>query len=57
MDKPIAEIVKKLDGISYSDWQKLQYVMNKAFELKKRELEKSLKLSVTDEEVTRVLSE
>jgi hypothetical protein len=57
MDSKISEFVKKLNGITYPEWQKLSYVMNKVFSCKKRELDDKIKLSSDDELVTRVLSE
>lgn len=57
MKKSVVEMAKKLEGISYDDWKLLQYTINRAFALKKGELEKELKLSSADDTVTRVLSE
>lgn len=56
MNDKIVEYVKKLDGITYSEWLKLYYVINRVFDSKKRELEDTIKLSSDDEAVTRALS-
>ena len=57
MEERIPEFVKNLDGISYLEWQKLSYAMNKIFSCKRKELDDKIKLSSDDELVTRVLSE
>lgn len=57
MSRKISEFIKKLDGITYPEWQKLSYIVDKAFSDKKRELDKKIKLSSDDEEITRLLSE
>lgn len=51
------DVIKALDGVSYSEWKKIRYIMDNAFEAKKRELERDLKLSNNDKAVTQLLSE
>lgn len=41
----ITELIKQLDGISYSEWFKLNYLVETYFSQKKHELEREIKLS------------
>ena len=42
--KKIEKILDDLDGISNLEWTKLQFQVNRYFEIKKRELEYNFKL-------------
>lgn len=57
MNEKIAQYLKALDGITYKEWRKLYYILDKSFEEEKGKLNNSIKLSLTDETVTRLLSE
>lgn len=41
--------LEALNGISYLEWQKLQHVIERVFEKQRRELERSLQLSSSEE--------
>lgn len=60
-NKKITELIKQLDGISYSEWIKLNYLVETYFSQKKRELEQDVKLSsenaLLSAKATGVLSE
>lgn len=60
-NKKITELIKQLDGISYSEWFKLNYLVETYFSQKKRELEQDVKLSsenaLLSAKATGVLSE
>lgn len=57
MNEKIAQYLKALDGITYKEWKKLYYILDKSFEKEKGKLNNSIKLSLTDETVTLLLSE
>lgn len=57
MNEKIAQYLKALDGITYKEWKKLYYILNKSFEEEQGKLNNSIKLSLTDETVTLLLSE
>lgn len=57
MNEKIAQYLKALDGITYKEWRKLYYILNKSFEEEQGKLNNSIKLSLTDETVTLLLSE
>ncbi|MEG1180293.1 MAG: hypothetical protein RSD42_07800 [Oscillospiraceae bacterium] len=48
MDKVI-ELAIRLKGITYSDWLKVRTIIDKSFEMQKRELENSLQLSDSEQ--------
>lgn len=56
-DEKIKEKIKLLDGLSYPEWRKLAFIMNNAFDRKKRELERNLKLSSDDKTIIQLQSE
>ncbi|WP_245157209.1 hypothetical protein [Anaerovorax sp. IOR16] len=47
------EAIEKLQGISYRDWVKVKTSVDRAFEMKKRELENDIQL--TDKEKVKEL--
>ncbi|MCI5752328.1 MAG: hypothetical protein MR038_07620 [Oscillospiraceae bacterium] len=56
-NEKIKEMIKRLDGISYHEWKKLAYIMDNAFERKKGEIERDLKLSSDDKAIIQLQSE
>ncbi len=44
----VKERIEALSGISYSEWRKIEFVINESFRVKKGELEHELKLSQED---------
>jgi len=41
----VIELIKQLDGISYSEWQKTYYIVETHFSQQKKKLEREIKLS------------
>lgn len=41
----VMELVKQLDGISYSEWRKIDYIVGTHFSRQKEKLEREIKLS------------
>lgn len=45
----LVELATKLQGISCSDWKNLKIIIDRAFDIKKSELERTLQLTSIDE--------
>ena len=55
-EKKLNEILKVLEGISYSDWKKIQQSVEIGFDLEVKEIQKKIKLECIDVVEETVLS-